>query len=67
MRRTCNLHLVFLLFGLLCYGQSNRLNFNWSAGPTVNVGGYSIPYPFLGGVDLPQWSKVDLNLDGVED
>ena len=67
MRRTLLIPLVFLLFGLLSYGQSNRLNFNWTAGPTVNANGSSIPYPFLGGADLPQWSKVDLNLDGVED
>jgi len=67
MRRTLIFTLVFLFFGLLSYGQSNRLNFDWTAGPTVNAGGTNIPYPFMGGADLPQWSKVDLNLDGTED
>ena len=67
MRRTCVLPLIFLLSGLSSFGQSNRLNFDWTAGPAVNAGGSNIHYPFLGGLDLPQWSKVDLNLDGVED
>jgi len=67
MIRTYILPLVFLLSSLPSFGQSNRLNFDWTAGPAVDEGGSSIPYPFLGGLDLPQWSKVDLNLDGVED
>ena len=27
----------------------------------------TIKYAFMGGVDLPQYSRVDLNLDGIEE
>mgnify|MGYP000844286551 CR=1 FL=1 len=58
-----------LLFGIQAIAQpvTNRLNFDWTVGPTVLNGSDTISYPFMGGADLPQWSKVDLNLDGIED
>ena len=58
-----------LLCGIATSAQpiTNRLNFDWTAGPTVLTGADTVTYPFMGGADLPQWSKVDLNLDGTED
>ena len=47
--------------------QTNRLSFNWEAGPTVQIDGQNLAHPFMGGMDLIQWSRVDLNRDGVED
>jgi len=63
-------HLFTLLFGLLVAtldAQTNRLSFEWTAAPEVLVNGNPLPYGFAGGADMPQWSKVDLNRDGIED
>ena len=50
----------------LC-GQSNRLSFDWTQGPTVVSGSDTLGMAFMGGADLPQFSRVDLNLYGTED
>jgi len=63
--------LLFLLLPLALQfqlrGQSNRLSFDWTAGPTVLEGGDTVSLAFMGGADLLQFSRVDLNLDGTED
>lgn len=47
----------------------NRLGFSWNSGPVLRLSSTSaaLPYAFSGGMDLPQWSKVDLNRDGILD
>ena len=47
--------------------QTNRLNFTWTSGPAVKTATDTLAYGFHGGTDLPQWSRIDLNRDGLED
>lgn len=54
-------------FSLNLAGQSNRLSFDWTSGPVVKVSSDTLDYAFMGGADLLQFSKVDLNFDGIED
>lgn len=62
---------IFCLIGVLkpvnSQAQSNRLNFDFTAGPIVIAGGDTLHHAFMGGGDLLQFSRVDLNLDGTED
>lgn len=36
-------------------------------GPEVEVDGVSLAHPFAGGLTAPQWSGIDMDLDGDED
>ena len=59
-----------LLLGVMCasaQSYTNRLSFDWIVGPSVMSGSDTLNYAFMGGADLPQWSCIDLNLDGTED
>jgi len=47
--------------------QTNRLNFTWTSGPVLKIGSDTLLYGFHGGADLPQWSRIDLNRDGLDD
>ncbi|MEL0335013.1 MAG: hypothetical protein VW980_04390, partial [Flavobacteriales bacterium] len=60
---------ALLLVGTGASAQSytNRLSFDWTVGPKVMSGSDTVEYAFMGGADLPQWSRIDLNLDGTED
>jgi hypothetical protein len=60
---------ALLLAGTGASAQSytNRLSFDWTVGPKVMSGSDTVEYAFMGGADLPQWSRIDLNLDGTED
>ncbi len=53
--------------GTSAQSYTNRLSFDWTVGPTVMSGSDTVDYAFMGGADLPQWSRIDLNLDGTED
>ena len=65
MKRVSN-YLELLFVTTTNWAQSNRLNFNWKSGPQVIINSDTLKYAFMG-VDLPQYSRVDLNLDGIED
>lgn len=67
IQRTLLILLTVLLAQVDLYGQSNRLSFDWTQGPTVVSGSDTLGMAFMGGADLPQFSRVDLNLDGTED
>ncbi len=67
IQRSLLILLTVLLTQLDLCGQSNRLSFDWTQGPTVVSGSDTLGMAFMGGADLPQFSRVDLNLDGTED
>lgn len=67
MRKQFLFTLLSLLFSGALLAQTNRLSFDWSSAPQLTIDGAVVPHAFSGGADLPQWSKVDLNRDGVED
>lgn len=66
-KRYLFLTVITTWFSLKLAGQSNRLSFDWTTGPVVKVSSDTLDYAFMGGADLLQFSKVDLNFDGVED
>ena len=58
---------VLLVITTQTMAQSNRLSFDWKSGPQVIISNDTLEHAFMGGIDLPQFSRVDLNLDGTED
>ena len=66
-KRRLKLLVVLLVITTPIWSQSNRLSFDWKSGPQVIMSSDTLKYAFMGGVDLPQYSRVDLNLDGIED
>lgn len=58
---------MLLISKVNVHAQSNRLGFDWTTGPVVYDGSDTLNLAFMGGADLPQFSRVDLNLDGTDD
>jgi hypothetical protein len=52
LKRAC-LKIIFLVLPLIGYNQ--------------NIIDYSIKYPWAGGLNSPQFGKIDINLDGIKD
>lgn len=54
---------------LLAAAVSAQSPFTWSPdmGPPVEVDGTVLAHPFAGGLTAPQWSGIDMDLDGDED
>lgn len=61
-------YLILTLFlSVFAQGQTNRLNFVTGTPPITLHGTDTLVHGFSGGLDFPQWSKVDLNRDNVDD
>ncbi len=62
-------HSMALAALLLPAFSSAQSPFTWtpSAGPSVEVEGATLLHPFAGGLTAPQWSGIDMDLDGDED
>ncbi|MEY2963721.1 MAG: hypothetical protein RL754_982 [Bacteroidota bacterium] len=58
---------ILCFWGQFSVAQSNILDFDWTSGPVVYSPSDTLKHAFSGGADLPQWSRVDLNLDGLND
>lgn len=62
--------LIASFYSLFSLGQTdNRLGLELKNGPLLRMSGSSLPlkFAFSGGLDLPQWSRVDLDQDGQLD
>lgn len=58
---------IFFLFILSFQNLSAQLYFDQSNHITVVANGIIQPMPWAGGLNAPQFSEVDINLDGYED
>lgn len=63
MKRTL-LVLITTLITTVVFGQNAFLPFT---NISVKEGSKTLKYPFTGGINVPQFSSVDLNLDGIKD
>jgi len=60
-----NVLFLFLIITSVSFAQTNSFHFN----PAIPVSryGHTLPLAWVGGIDYPQWSEIDLNQDRKPD